>query len=203
MREDLRAGRQEEIAAAAYDVLREKGYLGMSMLAVAKRAQASNETLYRWFGDKRGLCLVLVARNTDAVRAQLAQELEAGLAANRPALDILHSFGPILLTHLLAETTVALYRAAASDPTGAVGSAISGAGREQIFPLIRQVMRRARRRGALTFDRPAAAVTLYLALLVGETQLRRVIGQDPEPDAPFVHRRSEAAFEQFVRLVGV
>ena len=63
MRDAARAERRAEIERAAYALLEENGYAGMSMLGVAKRARASNETLYRWYGNKQGLIKAMVARN--------------------------------------------------------------------------------------------------------------------------------------------
>ncbi|MFN4171419.1 MAG: TetR/AcrR family transcriptional regulator [Pseudorhodobacter sp.] len=196
MREETRAFRQEEIEAAAYALLHERGYAGMSMLAVAKRARASNETLYRWFGDKKGLALALVARNTEATR----RTIEAELAAERPPITILRDLGPVLLELLLGEHAIALNRAAPADPTGELGQAISEAGREVVAPLIGQVLRRARKAGDLRFDDPGTAVGLYLSLLVGDLQIRRVIGRDPEPTAAAIVQRAEMAYDQFLRL---
>lgn len=48
MREEKRSLRQQQIEAAAYEVLEAKGYGGTSMLGIAKQARASNETLYNW-----------------------------------------------------------------------------------------------------------------------------------------------------------
>ena len=52
MRDDKKQQRRRQIEAAAYDLLVQYGYDGTSMLAVAKAAKASNETMYRWYGDK-------------------------------------------------------------------------------------------------------------------------------------------------------
>jgi AcrR family transcriptional regulator len=46
--------RRERIEKAAYDVLAETGYKGASLLLIAQRASVSNETLYRWYGNKQG-----------------------------------------------------------------------------------------------------------------------------------------------------
>src|SRR3712207_6934821 len=51
-------------------VLAERGYRGASMREIAERAQASKETLYAWFGNKKGLFEELVrwqAERVDAV----------------------------------------------------------------------------------------------------------------------------------------
>jgi AcrR family transcriptional regulator len=47
--------RREEILKVALCVLAERGYRGASMREIAERSRASKETLYAWFGNKRGL----------------------------------------------------------------------------------------------------------------------------------------------------
>ena len=197
MRDAAKAERQEAIEVAAYALLAEKGYLGMSMLAVARRAKASNETLYNWYGDKLGLCRALVTRNANAVR----EVLEAGLSGDRPGLDVLRDLAAPLLTLLLSDHAIALNRAAAADASGALGAALSAAGREAISPLIGHVMRRARRDRALHFENVGDTVELYVALLVGDWQIRRVIGQLPQPNAQAIAERADLAMARFCRLM--
>ena len=197
MKEENRAIRQAEIERAAYRVLREKGYAGTSMLSIARQARASNETLYKWYGDKVGLFRALVARNADEVQ----QHLQAGLSRNEPAIDIVRDLGPKLLKLLTSARAVALNQAAAADPTGELGAALSEAGRETVAPLIREALEKARDDGTLAFERGAEATELYLNLLIGDLQIRRVIGREPEPDADFITRRSRRAFDHFCRLL--
>jgi AcrR family transcriptional regulator len=90
MRDENRAARQEKIEEAAYAVLEAKGYAGTSMLAIARAARASNETLYNWYGDKTGLFKALVVRNAEEVRTLLQQ----GLDSEESPLDILRALGP-------------------------------------------------------------------------------------------------------------
>jgi len=77
---------------------------------------------------------------------------------------------------------------------------ISERGRESIAPLIGEVMERARREGALEFDATGEAVGLYLNLLVGDMQIRRVIGREPPLDETTISSRAEQAYERFLRL---
>ena len=51
MRDDTKMKKQRQIEQAAYDLLEQQGYDGISMLKIARRAKASNETLYRCYGD--------------------------------------------------------------------------------------------------------------------------------------------------------
>ena len=196
MRDENKAFRQEKIEEAAYAVLEAKGYAGASMLAIAKAAKASNETLYNWYGDKNGLFKALVLRNAEQVKTLL----EDGLRSDRQPLEILRALGPHLLALLVSPRAIQLNRAAAADPTGELGAAISERGRETVGPLIGAVIERARREGALAFDLTGETVSLYLSLLVGDLQIRRVIGREPPLDEIAINRRAEQAYDRFLRL---
>ncbi len=197
MREEARAIRQQQIERAAYAVLEEKGYAGASMLAIARRARASNETLYSWYGDKTGLFKALVERNASESRGLL----EERIAAEGEALETLRAFGPMLLDMLTGARAVALNRAAAADPSGELGRAISAAGREAIGPLVAQVLLQAREQCRLGFDDPGEALELYFGLLIGDLQIRCVIGRAPAPSKDERERRSERALQALLRLL--
>lgn len=193
MRQENKDKREAEIANAAYKLLEEKGFSGVSMLMIARAAKASNETLYRWYGDKAGLFLALVERNTEEVAAVLADMSDA-----TDAREGLSQVGVVLLKMLLGDRAVALNRAAASDPTGALGRALVGAGRGVVAPRLARLMAR--------FDmsmEPGPATELYLSLLIGDQQIRRVIGVLPEPDAGMIKARADTALDQFVTLARV
>ncbi len=51
--------RRRAVLDAALTVLERQGYAGTSMLDIAREARASKETLYAWFGDKKGLFAAL------------------------------------------------------------------------------------------------------------------------------------------------
>ena len=197
MREENRSIRQQQIEEAAYEVLEAKGYGGTSMLAIASQARASNETLYNWYGDKKGLFLALVARNA----AEVKGHLEAELKTDHDALSILESLGPKLLDLLTGERAVALNRAAAADPSGELGAMISKAGRESVFPLLERVLLRAKTEGQLKFDETGNAVGLYLDLLIGDLQIRRVIGRQPRPSKVFRNERAARAVRHLKKLL--
>jgi AcrR family transcriptional regulator len=190
------ADRRARIEAAAYDLLVEKGYKSTSMLAVARRARASNETMYRWYGDKAGLFRSLVAANADRAASVLAA-VEGG-----SALERLRALGPVLLAMVLSERAVALNRAAAADMSagGALGAAIAEMGRDVVAPKIVQMIIQAKADGDLRAGAPRDVTEVYIALLIGDQQIRRVIGALPEPTKEDVAARADRAFERFLSL---
>lgn len=185
MRKDARAARAAEIETAAYGVLEKKGYAGLSMLAVAKAARASNETLYRWYGDKNGLLEALIAGNADLVATAL------GSLGPDPLRDLAR-VGPVLLDMLLGERAIALNRAAAADASGALGALLAQTGRDRVKPRISAVIQAAIARGQLKGD--ADDLTeLYLTLLIGDLQIRRVTGALPPLSPQSINDRAARA----------
>ena len=197
MRDENRNLRQAQIEQAAYEVLAKRGYAGASMLNIAKHAKASNETLYNWYGDKLGLFRSLVVRNASEIRELLEQKLTDRVSP----LDALQTIGPELLSLLVGERAIALNRAAAADPSGELGMAITEAGRETVAPLIGRLLENARDKGALKFDSPQEALGLYLSLLVGDLQIRRAIGAIPKPTSEAILQRADSAFAQLKILL--
>lgn len=196
MREDAKAMRQQQIEEAAYGVLEDKGYAATSMLAIAKVARASNETLYNWYGDKTGLFKVLVAKNAKHIKRLLQEEIQA----ESDAIETLKTMGPMLLEMLTGARAVALNRAAAADPSGELGAAISSEGRETIAPLVMAVLIKAQDQGRIAFTEVQEALDLYLGLLIGDLQIRRVIGRAPVLSRSEIERRSERAVDALLRL---
>jgi len=192
-----KADRQIEIEKAAYRVLERDGYAKATMAAIAREAKASHETLYNWYGDKTGLFRALVARNAADVR----QILETAIADGADPLATLNRLGPKLLQLLLGERAINLNRAAAADTSGDLGTAIAEQGRETVVPLIAKVLEAARASNAIAFDDIADAADLYVRLLVGDLQIRRVIGRLDVPDASFCDARGQAATRDLVKLL--
>lgn len=196
MRDEARAERQAEIEEAAYRVVRSRGYRGASMLAVAREAKASNETLYRWYGDKRGLFRAMVESNAEATRTELRRALDRGA----DPLESLETIAPILLSMLLGERAISLNRAAAADESGELGAALAAGGRDSVLPLIEELMRRGLTNRSIVAPSARTAAEWFISLLIGDQQIRRVIHAVPAPSKAVVSARSEEALQAFRKL---
>lgn len=196
MRQEARKARKNEIEQAALTLLVQKGYSATTMAAVAKAAGASFETLYKWYGDKHGLFRAIVEANTAALREMLA----ISTTSVTDPLATLEEFGPKLISVLTSDAVVALNRAAAADPSGDLGKIIAEAGRGAITPQLNALFEHAKTCGKLVLDNPADATEIYLGLLLGDLQIRRVVGRLPPPDATEISRRSERALDALALL---
>lgn len=198
MREDTKAARQAEIEKEAYKLLTERGYRGTSMLGIAKAAKASNETLYRWYGDKNGLFKTMVESNARATKAAL----DVAIRDDIDPLTTLEHVAPILLSMLLGDKAISLNRAAASDESGELGATIAAGGRDAVFPLIEKLIERGLEMGALAAPSASVAAEWFLSLLIGDLQIRRVIRTLPAPLDKDAHSRATAAVSAFKKLCG-
>ncbi|MGI6855041.1 TetR/AcrR family transcriptional regulator [Mesorhizobium sp. 1B3] len=190
--------RRKRIEDAAYAVLCESGYKSTSLLSVARQASASNETLYNWYGNKQGLFRSLIEENAREARKLLSDALTE---AHDP-LATVWALGPILLALVTSNRAVALNRAAAADvaETHSLGPSISELGRETIRPLLSELLGRAAHEGLIACTDPDHAVDIYFRLLIGDLQIRRVIGVLPELTPTEIEERAEGAMILFVRL---
>lgn len=192
-------GRREEILNVALSVLAERGYRGASMREIAERAQASKETLYAWYGNKRGLFEELVTWQAERVDAALAPSLEK--CGEDPA-PVLYAFAVELQRLLLGERAVVINRAAisevASDPTFA--QILAAKGRGTIVPKLGRYLEGHRRRGRLDFADAATAADAFIGLVMGDQQLRRLLGVMEMPSQERIKERAERTINEFLVL---
>lgn len=195
MDEPKQNDRRIQIETAAYGLLSLKGYKATSMLEVAKRAKASNETLYKWYGNKQGLFLSMVERSVAASRELLVSSLEG----DQDLAAILDNFGPQLLQMLTSQRTIVLNRAAAGDvhDTGMLGRTITEGGRDAILPILAQVFDLSEPKGMTGYE----AAELYLDILISDLQIRRVIGVLPMLSETDVKARSDRARDIVLKLI--
>jgi AcrR family transcriptional regulator len=199
MKQDERDERHAQIQAAAFALLKEQGYRKTSMLAIAKRAQASNQTLYAWYSNKQALFRGIIEDFGAAVREQLQRALHD----DQDPIEALKALGPALLRFTTDEHAIIVNRAAVIDAaeTGVLAQAIDEVARDVLYPLIRALMQRLVAAGVFEPDTGAdEAAQSYLSLLLGEVQLRQALGNLPPFDEQEIARRAQRAFNLLCRL---
>ena len=198
MKKSSRTPRRGHILDVAAKVLAERGYRDTTMLEVAKRASASKETLYAWFGDKLGLFEAVIRRN--AVRVRVA--LNGHLDSDTPVETALADFGRALATHVLCDNAVSINRAAIAEAHSgpALANSLARVGREPIRRAFVQYLEQCHARGLLNVPDTDEAVDTFAGLLLGDAQIRRLLGIGEAPGAADIVERATRATAQFVRL---
>ena len=190
--------RREEILTVALSVLAERGYRGASMREIAVRSQASKETLYAWFGNKRGLFEELVRWQAERVDAVITPNLERD---DDPSV-VLRSFALELQRLLLGERAVVINRAAISEaPTDpAFAKILATQGRGSVVPKLERYLEGQRERGRLDFEDAGKAIDTLIGLAIGDQQIRRLLGVLPMPEPEQIEARAEWAVKQFLTM---
>ncbi|MFK7791539.1 MAG: TetR/AcrR family transcriptional regulator [Devosiaceae bacterium] len=191
--------RRAQIERAAFEVLEEVGYKKASMLQIAKKAKASNETLYSWYGNKQALFSSLIAAN-----AQIVEDtLRTSISKDSDPEVSLFNLGQLLLQFTTTEKAITINRAAVADvkETGLLAGAIEESGRQIMMRLIEALMSKLETSGDFSFDEgPAAAAREFTGLLIGELQIQQALGSLPSLDADAIEQRARRTCTLFGRL---
>jgi AcrR family transcriptional regulator len=198
MKAVLRDRRRDEIMDAAVAVLAAKGYRDASMLEVARRAKASKETLYHWFGDKRGLYEAVIRRNAMSVQSVITRHLDG----DAPAERVIAEFGTALLQLLLGDDAVAINRAAISEARAdpQLARTLASAGRDATMPHFVAFLEAHRKRENWKLENTKAAAETFLGLLLGDLQIRRLLGVAGKPPKKAIAARAQRAAQAFITL---
>lgn len=192
--------RQNEVLASALRLVVDGGEKALTTAAVARAANCSKESLYRWFGDRDGLLAAIVAHQAAKVRVpnESAGELTATEFRAR-----LVTFAEDLLSVLAGDTSLALNRLAISQASreGApLGQLLLERGRERISTRARVLLEAGRGQGHVTFDDPTEAYRTLYGLIVRDAHGRWLLGQPPSgTDADFAGQ-AVRAIDQFLTL---
>lgn len=191
--------RRNEILDVALAVLAERGYRDASMREIARRARASKETLYSWFGDKSGLFEQLVSWQAERLDEAFARSLEPD--GDDPKA-VLRAFAVELLRLLLGERAIVINRVAISefptDPTFA--RILASRGRGSVVPKLGRYLEEQQARGRFRFQDAEYVAEVFVGLVVGDQQVRRLLGSLSEPEPAQVEARAERAVEAFLTL---
>ncbi len=192
--------RQNEVLEQALKLLVDGGEKALTTSGLARAANCSKESLYKWFGDRDGLLAAMIAHQASKVRT-----FERGSARLTPDLlrEHLETFGRDLLEVLSGEVSLALNRLAvgqASREGSKLGRLLIEHGRRQIDRRAIGLMEAGRRAGLLRFqDADSAYHTLY-GLIVSDLHVRMLLG---EPGLKDNQRQAARAVDAFLQLHGV
>jgi AcrR family transcriptional regulator len=163
--------RRREILDAAFAEFTAKGYAGASMAAIARRAQASKETLYAWFENKETLFNTVFESRLAGMVSRVG-----GVALNDPS--------PTVVLPIVAEDVIRFMLAIAP-----LNQAMSvGEPSDKALRLVGQTIAeergrfvdyllRCRDQGLIAFDDdPFELVSLFVAMAEGEWTLRLATG---------------------------
>lgn len=194
--------RQSAVLECALRLLVEGGEKALTTAGIARAANCSKESLYKWFGDRNGILEAVVQFQASKVRTPGAGPLP-------PSRDVLArhltTFAEDLLTVLSGEVSLALNRLAigqASREEPALGSMVLDRGRRTIERRALALLEQGRQAGWLSFDDSRTAYETLYGLIVRDLHVRLLLGAALEPEARDFATQADTAINQFFRLYG-
>lgn len=192
--------RQNEVLEQALRLLVEGGDKALTTSGLARAANCSKESLYKWFGDRDGLLAAMIAYQASKVRTaeRSGERLTEELLKHH--LDL---FARDLLAVLAGDVSLALNRLAIGQTSrdgSKLGKLLVEHGRRQIDRRAMGLMEAGKRAGLLRFENADIAYHTLYGLIVSDLHVRMLLGEAGPKDNT---RQAERAVESFLTLHGV
>jgi TetR/AcrR family transcriptional regulator, mexJK operon transcriptional repressor len=183
------------ILEAARALFHEHGYGDTSMDAVARSAGVSKATVYARFRSKDELFVaVVVDQGRD-------QTVFLSKVDSVEIVDALRAFGRRAANLLLSDEVIAIYRMVAAEARRApeIGPLFWANGPEQLLSGLTSFLRDAMRAGQLRTAPPRLAAAQFLAIIVGDLQLRHLVGNAGDVTTTERRKVVESGIDVFLR----
>ncbi len=200
-KEELFTPRQQQVLTAALDLLVEQGDR-LTMTSVARRAQCSKETLYKWFGDRDGLLTATVQWQALKVRVPQVDRRKLDAPSLRASME---QFARDLLTTLCGDVSITLNRLAITHAAGegsGLGAIVLENGPLAIRLRLKPVLEAGRDARLIRFEQTEEAYRSFYGLVVRDAQIRLLLGEAHRPEAREINADAARAVEQFLKLYG-
>lgn len=191
--------RQTEVLERALALLVEGGEPALTTAAIARAANCSKESLYRWFGDRNGLLAAVITHQAGKVGPRRPGGTAPDADAVRAALV---AFAADLRRVLAGDVSIALNRLAIGRAGGSsdLGRLVVERGRRPIERRLEALIEAGRAAGLIDrTDQREAARVLY-GLVVQDMHVRLLLGDSLSQDEADHAAEAERAVDRFVRL---
>ncbi|WP_092984267.1 TetR/AcrR family transcriptional regulator C-terminal domain-containing protein [Rhizobium sp. NFR03] len=194
--------RQNAVLDSALRLLVDGGERALTTAGVARAANCSKESLYKWFGDRDGILSAMIGYQASKVRT-LEERAETLTKDSLRAHLVV--FAQDLLDVLSGDVSLALNRLAigqASRDGSHLGQMLQERGRRQIGKRAGGLLDAGRRAGLLRFDDGEEAYGMLYGLVVTDLHLRMLLGEHMTLTKQDFSRRAERAVDAFLDLCG-
>lgn len=194
--------RQNAVLDSALRLLVDGGERALTTAGVARAANCSKESLYKWFGDRDGILSAMIGYQASKVRTLDERAETLTVDSLRAHLVV---FARDLLDVLSGDVSLALNRLAigqASRDGSHLGQMLQERGRRQIGKRAGGLLDAGRRAGLLRFDNGEEAYGMLYGLVVTDLHLRMLLGEDMKLTKQDFSRRAERAVDAFLDLCG-
>ena len=194
--------RQEAVLECALHLLVDGGEKALTTAGLARTANCSKESLYKWFGDRDGLLAAVVAYQASKVQFPT----DNGAATDETTFRThLTAFVQALLEVLFGDTSIALNRLSIGQSNredNRLGRLLLVRGKHMISARARALLEAGRHRGYLKFDSAEDAYQVLYGLAIRDVHIRLLLGEADHDKEQNLERQAETAVQRFYQLFG-
>ena len=193
--------RQQAVLDTVLALMVEQGG-DLTVSDIARRANCSKETLYKWFGDRDGILAATVRWQASKVRAGNYDSQHLDAAALQESLE---AFAANWLSVVSSETSIALNRVAvgqAASTKSNLGQIVLANGRFAIGERLKPLLEAGRDAGLLAFDDAEDAFRTFFGLVGRDVQIRLLLGDPLSLSHAAIVAEAKRATSQFFALFG-
>ncbi len=184
---------RDRILEAAFAAFTRHGYTGASTAQIARLAKVSKRDLYTQFGSKQAMLAACVAERAERMSRPLSLPMPRDIHALR---ETLVRYGMTLLRELGEPEVLATYRLAIQEAENApdLAATLDRLGRAGTTEALTRLLATARAQGLIGSGDPGETAELFLAVLLDEGLLVRMLMRlAPPPGEDEARRRAESA----------
>lgn len=201
-REEL-TPRQRDVLERALELLVAGGEKALTTSGLARAANCSKESLYKWFGDRDGLLAAMIAHQASKVRGFT----DTGGTMRRDVFEThLRGFAEDLLRVLSGEVSLALNRLAigqASREGNRLGALLVEQGRRRIDQAATRLLEAGKRSGHIHYDDLDDTYRTLYGLIVRDMHVRMLLGEKGVFGGRSLEAQAAHAIRQFFALYEV
>ncbi len=194
--------RQSAVLEVALALLVEGGEKALTTAGLARAANCSKESLYRWFGDRDGLLAAIIAYQASKVRLDGADLEPQNAQSYRGSLV---AFVRELLSVLFGEASLALNRLAigqSNRDNARLGKLLLERGKHTISARTRALLDEGLKHGYLAFNDAEEAYQLLYGLAVRDVHIRLLLGEELSKAHADFTAQAQTAVNHFYKLFG-
>jgi AcrR family transcriptional regulator len=191
------AERRKILIESAEKVFVDLGYSAASVDDIAKRAGMSKKTLYQLFETKEELFAAVIAERRAALKAMIQAECCGDSLS--PA-EVLRKFLGEVARFVLARRQAALYRLVIAESQRApeLACAFYQEGPSKVRQSLTQWLQQKHECKELVVPDPDCSASMLCSMVIGEPQMRLLIGDMHEPESSVIDERVAKAVALFL-----
>ncbi|PSO46905.1 MAG: hypothetical protein BRC33_14005 [Cyanobacteria bacterium SW_9_44_58] len=193
--------KQRTILNVATDLFIERGYDGVSVDAIVKKAGGSKSNIYNYFGGKEGLFRAIVEDLSQQILSPLA-DAEIDSLPPQQALNVI---GKQVLSVVLSDRAISLLRIVIgeSQKFPELGNMFFTSGPKPCYERLTRYLEKQQNLGKIKPCNSQQATTQLIGMFLGFYQLQRLLGIIDAPSQEEITNIVDDAVNTFLEVYGI